>query len=251
MARYFFRLDDIAPNMNWNNFNRLVLIFDKYGIKPLLGAIPDNQDEELLKYPNFPDFWQVANNLKNKGYIIAQHGYQHLYKTQDGGILRINKKGEFSGLGFEIQKQMINSGKDIVKEKICEPKIFIAPAHSFDRNTIGALKINSFDFISDGIALYPFKKWGIIWLPQILWRPRKGLFGKVTIALHPNTMTGQDFDDLEKFINENRNKIGNFSELMGWYAQSGSIKRTITFFINQAFKVVWWPIFWTKFRILK
>src|SRR3989344_515330 len=251
MTKYFFRLDDMAPNMNWNNFHNLVAIFKKHDVKPLLAVIPDNKDAELLKYAYSADFWDIVDRLNQDGWTIAQHGYRHLYNSANGGFLSINEKGEFSGLDFEIQKQMINNGKDIIKGKVYEPKIFVAPAHSFDKNTIEALKINRFSFISDGIALYPFEKWGIIWLPQILWRPRKFPFGLIIIALHSNTMTGADFNNLEKFINKNRNKIGDFSELMGWYAQSGLIKRMITFFINQAFKVVWWPVFWTKFRILK
>jgi len=251
MSRYFFRLDDIAPNMDWDKFNSLAAIFKKYGVKPLLAVIPDNKDPELLEFPFNPDFWQVINQLKNDGWIVAQHGYQHLYKTKDGGILGINKEGEFAGLDFEIQKKMMDNGNNIVKEKIGGSKIFVAPGHSFDKNTIEALKMDGFNYISDGIALYPFKKQGLIWLPQILWRPRKGLFGTTTIAFHSNTVSLEEINNLEKFIKENRNKIGNFSELMEWHTQSDLIKRMITFFINQAFKIVWRLAFWAKFRIVK
>ncbi len=246
MARYFFRLDDIAPNMNGDNFNRLILIFDKYGIKPLLAVIPDNQDKELLKYQDIPDFWRIISNLKNRGYAIAQHGYRHLYKTQNGGVLGINKKGEFSGLDFETQKQMINDGKNIIMEKIAEPEIFVAPGHSFDKNTARALVECGFNYISDGIALYPFKKWGIVWLPQILWRPRKEPFGMITVMFHPNTMTNEDFKHLEKFIEKNRDKIGDFSELADWSKKNGSFTKILTFLFNQEFKIIWRFLFWLK-----
>ena len=111
--------------------------------------------------------------------------------------------------------------------------------------------LNKFNYISDGIALYPFKKWEIIWLPQILWRPRKGLLGMITVALHPNTMTEKDLESLEKFIEKNPNKIGDFAELVNWHSRANVFKKISTFLINQAFKIVWWPVFWAKFRMSK
>ncbi len=250
MAKYFFRLDDIAPNMNWGNFNKLVDIFNRWKIKPLLAVIPDVKDPKLLVWPDNQDFWNIVGKLSGNGWITGQHGYEHL-AGGNSGILQIHNSGEFGGLDFESQKSMIASGKEIIQRNGINPEIFIAPRHSFDKNTIKALKTSKFDFISDGIALYPFRKWGIIWLPQILWRPRKGLFGMITVALHLNTMVEKDFENLEKFIEKNQKKIGNFPELTEWYAQSNPIKKMITFFINQAFKIVWWPVFWTKFRISK
>ena len=45
------RLDDIAENMNWDLMKKSELLFEKYGIKPVLGVIPNNKDKELLSYP--------------------------------------------------------------------------------------------------------------------------------------------------------------------------------------------------------
>ena len=250
MAKYFFRLDDIAPNMDWINFSRIRDIFKRYGIKPLFAIIPDLKDPKLLNFELNSDFWNVVRELSSDGWIAGQHGYRHL-ANGDGGVLKIHNSGEFGGLDFESQKTMIASGKEIIERNGVNSEIFIAPRHSFDQNTVEALKINKFNFISDGIALYPFKKWGIIWLPQILWRPRKWLFGMITVALHPNTMTGKDFENLEKFIEENPGKIGDFAELVNWYSRADVFKKIPTFLINWAFKIVWWPIFWTKFRISK
>jgi len=245
MSRYFFRLDDIAPNMNWDNFNFLVSILKKHNIKPLLAVIPDNKDPKLLGYSANPIFLGIINGLRQNGWVIGQHGYQHMSKG-DGGILGIHNSGEFGGLDFKFQELMITSGKEIIRTNLVNPEIFIAPRHSFDKNTIEALKINDFNYISDGIALYPFKKWGIVWLPQILWRPRQWLFGMITVALHPNTMTGKDFNDLEEFIGKNIKKIGNFSELMDWYNKSNIFIKFLTFLTNQVFKIIWWLLFLLK-----
>ena len=251
MAKYFFRLDDIAPNMNWDNFNSLVAIFKKYGIKPLIVVIPDNKDAELLKYPHNPDFWGIISRLGGDGWIVAQHGYQHLYISANGGILNINKKGEFSGVDSNAQIKMIGIGKDIITAQVGEPKIFVAPAHSFDKNTIDALVVNNFYFMSDGIALYPFKKWGIIWLPQILWRPRKFPFGMITIALHLNTLGSDEINFLDEFISKNRSNIGDFSELMAWHSNAKISKKLFSFFANMTFKPIWWLIFKIKHGLSK
>ena len=248
MSRYFFRLDDIAPNMNWDNFNLVVSILKKHSIKPLLAVIPDNKDSKLLGYPADPNFWWIINELRQNGWVIGQHGYQHMSKG-GGGILGIHNSGEFGGLDFKFQESMIISGKEIIKTNIVNPEIFIAPRHSFDKNTIEALKINDFNYISDGIALYPFKKWGLVWLPQILWRPRKGLFGMITIALHPNTMTDKDFNKLKEFIGRNREKIGNFSELTSWHSQTNAFKKIFTFLINLFFKQFWRIVFKLKIKV--
>ena len=247
MARIFFRLDDIAPNMDWDKFNFIVSILERYSIKPLLAVIPDNKDPELLKYSANSDFWRIIKELNQNGWTIAQHGFEHFYKTQNGGILKINKRSEFAGLDFKTQKAMIADGMRIIKDRLSlVPKIFVAPGHSFDKNTIRALKEDNFSYISDGIALYPFEKWGFVWLPQILWHPRKGLFGMITIAFHPNTMTDKDFNDLEEFIKKNPMKIGNFSELISWYDRQNIIKKLLYFLINQPFKVFWYLTFKIK-----
>ena len=250
MIKYFFRLDDIAPNMNWDNFNSALEIFKRNNIKPLIAVIPDVKDPKLLNYPINQNFWSIVKELKGNGWIIAQHGYQHLIRGK-GGVLQIHKSGEFGGLGFEEQEIMIKAGRKIMEAQAIIPDVFVAPRHSFDKNTLKALKQNGFHFVSDGIALWPFKKWNLVWLPQILWRPRKGMFGLVTVALHTNTMNQEDFKNLEKFIEKNRKNIGDFSELMEWHKKSGFIKKILSFFINQLFKVFWYSVFYLKFKMFK
>ena len=42
-------MDDIAENMNWDLMDKCEDLFDKYKIKPLLGVIPNNQDNSFCK----------------------------------------------------------------------------------------------------------------------------------------------------------------------------------------------------------
>ncbi len=250
MVKYFFRLDDIAPNMNWNNFNLVAEIFKNNSVKPLVAVIPDVKDPKLLSYSFNPDFWQFVTELKNSGWIIAQHGYQHLSKGS-GGVLKIHKSGEFAGQSLEDQKTMVNVGRKIMEAKNIVPDVFVAPRHSFDRGTLKALKENNFQFISDGISLWPFKKWGLVWLPQILWRPRQGMIGMITVALHTNTMSRGDIINLEKFVEKNRGKIGDFRELMEWYNRQSIAVKFLTFIVNLPFKIFWRVIFLFKHGISK
>lgn len=250
MIKYFFRLDDIAPNMNWDNFNLVSEIFKNNGVKPLAAVIPDLKDPKLLGYSFNPNFWQFITEIKNSGWIIAQHGYQHLSKG-GGGVLKIHTSGEFAGFGIEDQKTMISAGRKIMEQQNLIPDVFVAPRHSFDKNTLRALKQNNFQFISDGIALWPFKKWGLVWLPQILWRPRKGMVGMVTVALHTNTMSVYDIKRLAEFIEKNRNEIGGFKELMEWHNKAGFFKKLFTRFISLPFKIFWRIIFLYKHGISK
>lgn len=250
MIKYFFRLDDVAPNMNWDNFYFVVEIFRRHNIKPLIAVIPDIRDPKLIYYPLKEDFWPFIKKLYDSGWMVAQHGYQHL-SDGNGGILKIHKSGEFGGVSFENQRIMVSAGRKIMEEKLIFPKVFVAPRHSFDENTAKSLKQGNFNFISDGIALWPFEKWNLVWLPQILWRPRRGMIGLVTVALHTNTMGIDEIENLAKFVEKNRKKIGDFSELMEWYGKAGFFKKFFTRLISMPFKIFWRTIFLFKHGISK
>lgn len=177
-AKYIFRLDDITPTMNWENFWRVMDLFRRWRVKPLLGIVPDNEDPELVVQRPRPDFWQIMRELQRDGLAdFAQHGYQHLLGT---------KRSEFVGLPYEVQYEKIKKGQEILEREGIHTKIWMAPAHSFDTNTLKALVNLGFYAVSDGIALYPFRRRGLIFVPQQLWRPRWFPFGTFTICLHIN-----------------------------------------------------------------
>lgn len=91
--------------------------------------------------------------MGNKGWIIALHGYNHVYSTNEGGINPVNKRSEFAGISLEQQKKKIRSGVKIFRENGHDPQVFFAPSHTFDENTIKALKEESnIRIISDTIA---------------------------------------------------------------------------------------------------
>ena len=58
------RLDDIAENMNWDLMEKSEILFDEYKIKPVLGVIPNNQDQNLLSYPKKKQFLGFGKKLE-------------------------------------------------------------------------------------------------------------------------------------------------------------------------------------------
>lgn len=237
--RYFFRLDDIAPEMDFVKFERLKNIFAKFSIRPLIAVIPQNLDPKIQYSDPREDFWKLVLDLKKLGWLIAQHGFEHKFETQDGGILGLHKRSEFAGLPFEIQKEKISKGLKILREKGIEAEIFVAPAHSFDEKTLEALAANGIKILSDGIALYPFKRRGVLWLPQITWQPRRFPLGLLTFVLHHNTMTERDFERLEEFIRAHRQRIGNFSDLVLWYQKRNGLVIFLSAVANFIFRPLW------------
>lgn len=211
---FIIRLDDASNYMNHDNWDRMELLLNKYNIKPIVGIIPNNKDIELLNYSNDSKFWEKAKKWEKKGWIIAMHGYEHLYLTKNGGINPIQYRSEFAGLSLEIQKEKIKKGYAILKEKGLNPTVFFAPSHTFDNNTIRALKEETdIRIISDTIANDIYFKDGFYFIPQQSGTVRKLPFKIVTFCYHPNTMDSDDFVKLERFIKDNNNKFINFYDI--------------------------------------
>lgn len=200
------RLDDITPDMDWERFYRVKEIFDRYHICPLIGVVPDNRDETLHKEEHRELFWNSIRQLQNAGWAIAQHGTHHCYETKDSGILGINPFSEFAGLPYEVQLQKLKAGRRILEENGIRTDIFMAPGHTYDKNTLKALKECGFSVITDGLFYKPYIEEGILCIPCRLrgFKPPKGMD---TVCLHTNLMDEQDMNELEVFCMENREVI--------------------------------------------
>lgn len=213
MKKCAFRLDDITADMNWQNFSRICSIFEQYEVKPLLGIVPKCLDKQLHKEKSRENFWVCMCNLQQKGYVVAQHGYTHLYETNNSGLLKLNPFSEFAGLPYEIQNEKIRDGKLILQKEGIYVTIFMAPGHTFDKNTLRALKENRFTHITDGYATKNYKRFGIVHVPSRRSKPGLGK-GIDTICLHVNSMREADFIEVERFICENRAAVVNYKALM-------------------------------------
>lgn len=201
MSKYIIRLDDAADRMDCKKWARMEKLLDKYDIKPLVGVIPNCRDEMMNIYDRDPDFWNKVHQWDEKGWTIALHGYEHVYCTTDGGINPVNNRSEFAGLSLEQQKNKIKKGLEIFHRNEVEPKVFFAPSHTFDLNTIEALKQESnIRIISDTIANKPYSQYDMTFVPQQSGKVRKLPFKVVTFCYHPNMMEEQEFIYLEIFL---------------------------------------------------
>ena len=206
---YIIRLDDASEYWNKKSWEKIEKILDKYNIKPIVGIIPDNLDSSFLeKYKKDNEFWDKVSNWISKDWIIAMHGYHHQYVTNEGGMNPVQKRSEFAGLPLEEQKEKIKAAIKILNQKKIEPKIFFAPSHTFDINTLIALKkTTNINIISDTIANDIYYENDFYFIPVQSGRVRKLPFKTVTFCYHPNEMSNKDFEELEVFINKNINKF--------------------------------------------
>ncbi len=203
MPKYIMRLDDASPYMDRAKWQTIENILDKYNITPLVGIVPDCKDSIIMHDDYDPDFFAVTvARWKSKNWTIAQHGTTHkCYFDKDGRFT------EFNDLPYEEQRKILDEGYFIMCEKNCRPSCFFAPSHNFDSATIKACADSGhYKFISDGVALKPYKENGMAFLPCIFDTPKalptvRG--GEMTFVCHPDTMTTQYPDYLDSFLQQN------------------------------------------------
>ena len=76
-------------------------------------------------------------------------------------------------------------------------------SHTFDLNTLSAIKENSdIEIISDGISLNPYFYKNLLFIPQQLWYPKRLPFGLWTICIHPNDMEEEQIHELDKKLSD-------------------------------------------------
>lgn len=209
-------MDDITPDMDWDSFNFFRKLFEETGITPLLGIVPDNRDPKLSCSAAREDFYEVMKRLQNEGYSIAMHGFRHIYTTKSGGIFPLNNYSEFAGVSYGRQKEMLTLGKEKLGEHGIDTDIFMAPAHSYDNNTLKALKEAGFTKITDGFGSTPYMYKGITFYPISfkLDRSLKQKKGVTTMVIHANTVTEKDKERYAHIFKEYGKNMISYSEYL-------------------------------------
>ena len=210
------RIDDIAENMNWNLMEKSEILFEKYGVKPVLGVIPENKDIKLLNYPKKNNFWERVRTWKDKGWEIAMHGHTHVYdKTcEKKDYFNYGGESEFFGHPLEVQISKIKQGlKKFDSEKI-KIRTFFAPNHTYDKNTFIALKKCGINEIIDGYGLMPYVENDIIFIPQLFYKILFLPFGIQSTQIHLNYWREKDFINFENFVKKNSKKIITYDQAL-------------------------------------
>ncbi len=224
------RMDDIAPGMDWKKFMDFKALLDQYGIKPLVGVVPDNQDENLERTQENgeyrdrmgeEDFWAYIRELQEQGWSIAMHGYQHVYTQKKGGVFPLNRFSEFAGLPLARQLAMLEKGRAILDSHGIKTDIFMAPAHSYDKNTLKALHQAGFRKITDGFGKRPYF-WKQMCFYPIAFRLESSLKkkqGLTTMVVHANTASQKDMERYRRIFGQN--EIISYKD----YLQEGAVAR--------------------------
>ena len=214
-TKYLIRLDDACPYMDRAKWQRMENILDKYGVKPLVGIIPANADTETMIDSDDGDFWQKVQCWKDKGWTLALHGYNHICTTNTFGLNPVHKRSEFAGLSYEQQQEKISAGYKVLKEHGFDVEWFFAPSHTFDENTLKAIKESTpIRNISDMIATKPYSYKGFIFAPCQMGVLREmPISGYWCACYHPNIMKDEEFVALENFLNVHKQGFITFDEL--------------------------------------
>lgn len=217
MKSYLIRLDDASPTMDAKKWLRIENILDTYGVRPMVGVIPANEDPMQHIDAADAEFWVKVEAWEKKGWAIALHGYNHCY-ISNGGLKGLNPlwaRSEFAGVPLKEQKMRIREGIKVFNTHNISPKYFFAPSHTFDENTLQALREESnIRIISDTIATQPYRKGDFVFIPQFGGRcSEMKVPGVWTFCLHPSTMKEEDFRATEMFLQAHREKMIGFDEL--------------------------------------
>ena len=213
--KYLFRLDDACPRMDHKKWQRIEQVLDKYGVKPLVGIIPNNEDPVTSIDACDAQFWSLAKSWANKGWKIALHGYNHVCTTETGGMNPVHKRSEFAGLPYEQQCEKIKNGYSLLKQHGIETEWFFAPSHTFDENTLKAIReCTPIKYISDMIATKPYLSHGFTFVPCQMGRLREmPIPGYWCACYHPNIMKDEEFVVLENFLSAHKDEFVSFDEL--------------------------------------
>ncbi len=227
---YLLRLDDASEYMDTNKWTRMEKLLDKYGVKPIFGIIPHNEDPQLITYEKNPAFWDWVRQKIADGWTPAMHGYNHCFETKEGGINPVNRYSEFAGVSYERQCEKIKNGYKILIEHEINPEIFFAPAHTFDENTLKALETETpIRVISDTIANDVYYKEPFYFIPQQSGSARSLSFKLVTFCYHPNTMNENGFKSLGIFLESHASEFIDYSEMILKQRKKSIIDRFCSF----------------------
>ncbi|HEY1804711.1 MAG TPA: DUF2334 domain-containing protein [Terracidiphilus sp.] len=199
-AEYLLRCDDLCPTASVDRWLRVEALIREFNLHPILAVVPDNRDPELEGATPDPAFWLRIHALEVAGAVVGLHGYRHVCSNHGRGFLGLANTSEFAGVPAATQRTWVREGLRILRAHGLNPRIWVAPRHGFDRNTLDALGAEGIALLSDGFARVPFRRGGATWIPQQLWGPVDKPKGLWTICVHPNSASDADISALRQFL---------------------------------------------------
>jgi peptidoglycan/xylan/chitin deacetylase (PgdA/CDA1 family) len=158
--------------------------------------------------------------MEAAGAAIAVHGYRHLCRNRASSLLNLHPRTEFAGVEINIQREWIRNGFAILRENGLNPRLWVAPRHGFDHNTLRALRDTGIEYLSDGFARVPLLRGGVTWLPQQLWSPVTKKAGLWTICIHPSLANSLEWQRLRSFLEKHAAQFTSFDRVVNEFSAS-------------------------------
>ena len=201
-AQFLLRFDDLCPTHFRSRWDRFLPLIHGFGIRPILAIVPDNKDADLECSAPDTQFWARMRAMEASGATIALHGYRHICRSRGRSLVPLHTHTEFAGVPEEMQHTWIAAGLEILCGHYLSPRLWVAPRHGFDWNTLVALRREGIEFLSDGFSRVAFTRGGLTWIPQQLWSPVEKSQGLWTICMHSNTASDGQVEQLKAFLQE-------------------------------------------------
>ena len=216
MKKFIIRIDDVHEGMNFIRFIDFMSTLDLLSIRPIIGVIPNNQDQSLIFKNNITKktFWKKIKYLYDYNKCdVALHGYDHIYINKNRGLLKYGRKSEFSGSEYNIQYDKIKKGLDIFEKHGIKTDLFMAPSHSFDIITLKVLFDLGIQYVTDGFNLFPYKKFNIIFIPQLFASFKNFGFGLYSVCIHLDNLSETDYLKLKSDLLNHSKNMTSFSNV--------------------------------------
>ena len=233
------RIDDVCENMNWNLMSKLESLFDNYSIKPVLGVIPNNRDEDFLSFPRKDNFWDQVRKWQDKGWEIVQHGDTHIYDrlcSKKSDYFEYGGGSEFFGHPLDVQEKRIKNGLEKFKREKINIRSFFAPNQTYDENTFVALKNCGINEVIDGYGLMPYTEKNVKFIPQLFEKVVLLPFGIQSTKLHLHIWDENDYKKFENFIKINSKKIITYDQALNKINNS-FLYKIIRYFTSKILKL--------------
>ena len=233
------RIDDVCENMNWDLMSKLESLFDNHSIKPVLGVIPNNRDEDFLSFPRKDNFWDQVRKWQDKGWEIVQHGDTHIYDrlcSKKSDYFEYGGGSEFFGHPLDVQEKRIKNGLEKFKREKINIRSFFAPNQTYDENTFIALKNCGINEVIDGYGLMPYTEKNVKFIPQLFEKVVLLPFGIQSTKLHLHIWDENDYKKFENFIKINSKKIITYDQALNKINDS-FLYKIIRYFMSKILKL--------------
>ena len=211
-ATYLFRIDDVCDQMAAARmYFRLMEVFARHRVMPLVAVIPCNLDRSLSNPEIRFRLEDLAPAIASGSLAVGLHGCHHRYEPSRDCIWRLNDQSEFAGVSEQLQRLRIHLGlAELWRRLHVRPEFFVAPSHSYDYTTLRVLAEEAMA-VSDGIAMYAFRLKNVPHIPAQLWSPKPHGEGLWTITIHPQEVDALFLTELDAFLDEHRDQVLDFS----------------------------------------